>query len=379
MKDDYYWFWINNITGIANIKLRYLFKVFDTPEDIYKASDKMFEGVMGIKPDDIYSIKESRKSEYIYREYSELDKKGIKFTYPGKYNYPERLMNIYDYPYIIYYKGRLPQSDVPSVAIVGARNCTEYGRTIAQHFGESFAGMGLQVISGMALGIDAAAQKGAIENGGYSLAVLGCGVDICYPRTNIELYTHLNDCGGIISEYPPGTAPRAGLFPMRNRIISAMADALVVVEARQKSGSLITADQALEQNRDVYVVPGRIGDALSEGCLKLIKEGAQVITSPMDIMATKSIENYYNRCQITDGKRNSLDTNSIFDDGFKKSGLASPKNMVYSQINLFPVSLETIINNSGISLVEAEGILLELELDGLIEEVSKNYYIRKHI
>ena len=104
MKDDYYWFWINNITGIANIKMRYLFKVFDTPEDIYKASDKMFEGVMGIKPDDIYSIKESRKSEYIYREYSELDKKNIKFTYPGKYNYPERLMNIYDYPYIIYYK-----------------------------------------------------------------------------------------------------------------------------------------------------------------------------------------------------------------------------------------------------------------------------------
>ena len=99
MKDDYYWFWINNITGIANIKLRYLFKVFDTPEDIYKASDKMFEGVMGIKPDDIYSIKESRKSEYIYREYSELDKKNIKFTYPGKYNYPERLMNIYAVSY----------------------------------------------------------------------------------------------------------------------------------------------------------------------------------------------------------------------------------------------------------------------------------------
>ena len=176
MKDDYYWFWINNITGIANIKLRYLFKVFDTPEDIYKASDKMFEGVMGIKPDDIYSIKESRKSEYIYREYSELDKKNIKFTYPGKYNYPERLMNIYDYPYIIYYKGSLPQSDVPSVAIVGARNCTEYGRSVAGRFAEDFADMGIQVISGMALGIDAAAQKGAVRKGGYSMAVLGISV-----------------------------------------------------------------------------------------------------------------------------------------------------------------------------------------------------------
>ena len=375
MREDYYWYWVNNIVGISNAKLKNLFAVFDTPEEIYKASDRLLESVKDIRQTDIATIKESRKDDYIYRKYSDIERQGIRFTYPGHINYPDKLLNIYDYPYILYYKGRLPDTDKPSVAIVGARNCTEYGRMVAQHFGESFAGMGLQVISGMALGIDAAAQKGAIKNGGYSLAVLGCGVDICYPRTN----THLNDCGGIISEYPPGTAPRAGLFPMRNRIISAMADALVVVEARQKSGSLITADQALEQNRDVYVVPGRIGDALSEGCLKLIKEGAQVITSPMDIMATKSIELYYNRRQITDEKRNNLNTNSIFDDGFKKSGLASPKNMVYSQINLFPVSLETIINNSGISLVEAEGILLELELDGLIEEVSKNYYIRKHI
>ncbi len=379
MREDYYWYWVNNIVGISNAKLRNLFAVFDTPEEIYKASDRLLERVKDIRESDIAAIKESRKDDYIYRQYSELDRQGIRFTYPGQINYPDKLLNIYDYPYILYYKGRLPDTDKPSVAIVGARNCTEYGRMIAQHFGESFAGMGLQVISGMALGIDAAAQKGAIKKGGYSLAVLGCGVDICYPRTNIELYTHLHGCGGIISEYPPGTAPRAGLFPMRNRIISAMADALVVVEARQKSGSLITADQALEQNRDVYVVPGRIGDALSEGCLKLIKEGAQVITSPMDIMATKSIEIYYNRHQITDDKRDILDSNSIFDDNFKKSGLASPKNMVYSQINLFPVSLETIINNSGVSLVEAEGILLELELDGLIEEVSKNYYIRKHI
>lgn len=379
MREDYYWYWVNNIVGISNAKLKNLFAVFDTPEEIYKASDRLLESVKDIRQTDIATIKESRKDDYVYRQYSDLERQGIRFTYPGHINYPDKLLNIYDYPYILYYKGKLPDTDKPSVAIVGARNCTEYGRMVAQHFGDSFAGMGLQVISGMALGIDAAAQKGAIKNGGYSLAVLGCGVDICYPRTNIELYTHLNDSGGIISEYPPGTAPRAGLFPMRNRIISAMADALVVVEARQKSGSLITADQALEQNRDVYVVPGRIGDALSEGCLKLIKEGAQVITSPMDIMATKSIELYYNRRQITDDKRNNLNTNSIFDDGFKKSGLASPKNMVYSQINLFPVSLETIISNSGISLVEAEGILLELELDGLIEEVSKNYYIRKHI
>jgi DNA processing protein len=166
---------------------------------------------------------------------------------------------------------------------------------------------------------------------------------------------------------------------MRNRIISAMSDALIVVEAKQKSGSLITADQALDQNRDVYVVPGRIGDTLSEGCLKLLKEGAQLITSPKDICATESINRYINCSKKDDNCMNSLNNNGIFEEKFKKSGLASPKNMVYSQINLFPVSLEMIVNNSGLNLVEAEGILLELELDGLIEEVSKNYYIRKHI
>ncbi len=379
MKEDYYWYWVNNIAGISNAKLKKLFNVFDTAQDIYTASEKLLNRVSGIKEKDINAIIEARKDEYVYREYSGLDRKNIQFTYPGKPDYPDRLMNIYDYPYILYYKGKLPEPDIPSVAIVGARNCTEYGRAVSDNFAAYFADMGIQVISGMALGIDAAAQRGAVNKGGYSLAVLGCGVDICYPRTNIELYTQLGCNGGIVSEYPPGTPPRAGLFPMRNRIISAMADALIVVEARQKSGSLITADQALEQNKDVYVVPGRIGDSLSEGCLKLIKEGAQVITSPMDISATISIGRYLEKRIKEDNCKNDLDTDDMLKAKFKKSGLASPKNMVYSQINLFPVSLDTIVNNSKISLIEAEGILLELELDGLIEEVSKNYYVRKHI
>ena len=379
MKEEYYWYWVNNIAGISNMKLRTLFNTFDTPEQIYKASDKLLNSVSGIKEKDVSAIIESRNNEYIYRDYNDLERMGIKFTYPGKNDYPEQLMNIYDYPYILYYKGKLPQAHVPTIAIVGARNCTEYGRTIADMLAKCFADMGIQVISGMASGIDVAAQRGAVNKGGYSLAVLGCGVDICYPRSNIELYMQLQNAGGIMSEYPPGTPPRAGQFPIRNRIISGMSDALIVVEARQKSGSLITADQALEQNRDVYVVPGRIGDCLSEGCLKLIKEGAQMITSPMDICATESINRYLNKDTKRHDCLNDLNDNGIFKDDLKKSGLASPKNMVYSQINLFPVSLETIINNSKVSLVEAEGILLELELDGLIEEVSKNYYIRKHI
>ncbi len=383
MTDEYYWYWINNITGISNAKLRHIFNVFDSPREVYSASDRVLESIRGITDRDIQAITHNRKDEYIYKEYCTLSDKKICFTYPGKADYPSKLMNIYDYPYILYYKGRLPDENRPSVAIVGARNCTEYGRSIAEYFAKAYAAMGIQVISGMALGIDAAGQKGAIQSGGYSLAVLGCGVDICYPRANIELYSQLETSGGILSEYAIQTPPKAGQFPLRNRIISALSDALIVVEARKKSGSLISADQALEQNKDVYVVPGRIGDALSEGCMQLIKEGADIITRPEDICSTKIIDSYINaNCMTGKHPDNSASGQDDINAGkvhFEKSGLASPKNMVYSQINLFPVSLETIIKNSGIGLVEAEGLLLELELEGLIDEVSKNYYVRKHI
>ena len=383
MKEEYYWYWVNNIAGLSNKKIRELLKVFDSPESVYKASERLLSAVPGLKQKDIEAIITNKRDNIIYTEYCGLEQKGIRFTYPGEQNYPSRLLNIYDYPYILYYKGRLPDDSKPSVSIVGARNCTEYGRTVAEMFASAFASMGIQIISGMALGIDAAGQSGAIKADGYSLAVLGCGVDVCYPRTNIELYTQLIKTGGIVSEYPPGTPPRAGQFPLRNRIISALSDALVVVEARQQSGSLITADQALEQNRDVYVVPGRIGDALSEGCMKLIKQGAEIITSPQDICATEAVGTYVNNIFL---KRDSWSDSACCTgkkesekNSFAKTVLASPKNMVYSQINLFPVSLETITKNSGIGLVEVEGLLLELELEGLIKEVSKNYYVRKHI
>lgn len=215
--------------------------------------------------------------------YEKLEDKGIQLTCLGHPAYPYKLSQITDAPYCIYYKGKLP-GDNPSAAIIGARSCSDYGRQMAALFGREFAKAGIQIISGMARGIDGIGQKAALNAGGYSFAVMGCGVDICYPQENRELYDMLCTQGGICSEYPPGTKPCANLFPPRNRIISALSDIVLVIEAKSRSGTLITVDMALEQGKEVYAVPGRVTDALSEGCNRLLQQGAGVAASPGEVI-----------------------------------------------------------------------------------------------
>ena len=199
----------------------------------------------------------------------------------GTKEYPERMMPFSDMPEGIYVKGRLPRDDRPSAAIVGGRVCSAYGREQARRFAREMAASGVQIISGLASGIDAAAHEGALEGGGTTFAVLGCGVNICYPRENYPLMRKiLGQKGGVLSEFPPGERPLAWHFPQRNRLISALADLVLVVEARKKSGSLITADFALEQGKSVYALPGRVNDSLSEGSNRLIAQGAGIAVEP---------------------------------------------------------------------------------------------------
>lgn len=202
-----------------------------------------------------------------------------KYT-PGEEGYPGRLRELPDPPRELYVTGELPPEGQLAVAIVGARDCSEYGRYVAGELGRLLGRKGIPVISGMARGIDGISQQAALDGGGKSYGVLGCGVDVCYPAKNRSLYEQLGKRGGLISEYPPGTPPSPWNFPPRNRIVSGLADVLVVIEARVKSGTLITVDMALEQGKEVYVVPGRVTDRLSDGCNRLIKEGAGVLLSP---------------------------------------------------------------------------------------------------
>jgi len=368
--EDYYWYWLCNIPNIGNSKIRAILNIFGNAKEVYDASDKLLGYVQNLKENDINNMIESKKDNGIYKSFMNMKEKRINFVHIESVNYPSKLRKIYDFPYGLYYKGNLPDENTPTVAIIGARDCTNYGREIAKMFGYEFSKLGVQVISGMARGIDSYGHIGALRAQGSTYAILGCGVDICYPKENIDLYSDILERGGIISEYPSGTNPLAYQFPMRNRIISALADVIIVVEARQKSGSLITVDQALEQNKEVMVVPGRIGDRLSEGCNNLIKLGAQVITEPKDAYENLRIIQYNNDKVVNDNKNMQSDSlpNNIT--------LACQEKMVYSCVDLFPKSINSVIEDTGLDIKVITNVLLNLELRNYIREISKNNYVR---
>lgn len=279
---DKYLYWLANIRGLGTASREQLLEAFGTGAAVYEAKEKHL--AMVLEKAKLEKLMEMRKTWDMDREYARLQEKQIFFVCTADAEYPERLRNIPDHPFGLYYKGRLPQPQKLAVAVVGARECSDYGHFIATELGKELGVAGIQVISGMARGIDGISQLAALDAGGESYAILGNGVDICYPKDNRPIYDRMLVQGGILSTYPPGTAPKPQLFPPRNRIVSGLADVLVVVEARQKSGTLITVDMALEQGREVYAVPGRITDRLSDGCNKLVKDGALVFLSPRDFM-----------------------------------------------------------------------------------------------
>ncbi|HBN55886.1 MAG TPA: DNA-protecting protein DprA [Lachnospiraceae bacterium] len=286
---------------------------------------------------------------------------GIQYISQREAAYPERLKNYKRMPEGLYVLGRLPADDRPSVAIVGSRRSTGYGNETARFFAKELALAGVQIISGMAWGIDGMSHEGALEAGGDTFAVLGCGVDICYPAGHRKLYEKLKVRGGILSEQPCGMAPLPGHFPARNRIISGLSDLVLVVEAKEKSGALITADFALEQGKDVFAVPGRLTDPLSAGCLNLLKQGAGLADSPLTILEVLGISGNMTKKQTTDS------ANFI---------LAKEENIVYSCIGPCPVFLDELVQKTHLPVQKTVSALVGLELKGCIREIQKNEYVR---
>lgn len=277
-----YAYWLFNVPDIGNASVDKLLCSGLSCREVYQLSFAELSKILSRKKAE--SIERSRYSWNFEEENKKLKEKGVRFVSRVDPEFPDRLKDIPNAPFAIYVKGQLPDPDKPSVSIVGARMCSEYGRYMARQFGRGLALAGVQVISGMARGIDGIAQGAALEAGGKSFGVFGCGVDICYPPENKVIYDALLKNGGAVSEFPPGTEPIARFFPMRNRIISALSDVLLVVEARQKSGTQITVDTALEQGREVLAVPGRVTDRLSDGCNYLISQGAGVAISVEDVL-----------------------------------------------------------------------------------------------
>ncbi len=354
-----YEYWFANIKGISNQRKIKIRKYFQKIEELFYLDEwKMV--ALGITDKERMILIESIKSWNIEVEYEKLKERKIECVSYFDENYPEKLKAINSSPYMLYMKGKLPNPKQKTVAIIGARSCSHYGAHMAKEYAEVLAKAGVQIVSGMARGIDSIGQRSALAVGGNSFAVLGCGVDYCYPKEHMDLYLNLIQQGGVISELPIGTVPLKQYFPARNRIISGLSDAILVMEAKERSGTLITTDMALEQGRDVYALPGPVNSQLSRGCNMLIKQGAEILLSPEELLADLGM----------------LSVKALENSESTKNLLETSEKLVYSCLDLYPQNLEELIQKTRMSVPELLDNLVALELKGMIKEVSKNYYVR---
>lgn len=357
---DRYEYWLAALP-ISDRKKTLLHTYMKSAEGVYYIEETTLHRFRFLNEKDCNTMLQANKIWDLQGEYESLVKKQIRLVTCFDPEYPKKLADIPDKPYALYVKGSLPDEQLFSVAIVGARNCSRYGEKHAYEFAKALSGHGIQVISGLARGIDGTSHRGTLAGQGKTFAVLGSGADICYPRENIGLYGDiLEKGGGILSELPPGTAPRPYHFPRRNRIISGLSDLVLVMEAREKSGSLITADMALEQGKDVYALPGPVDSSLSRGCHQLIRQGAGILVSPEMLLEELGISGGIFQEKNTEAKKM----------------LESLEDMVYSSVVLYPRNIGQIMDESGLSAQEVLETLVSLEIKGYIKEVSKNYYIR---
>lgn len=375
-REKSYQYWLMNIKGLGKRRRR-LLQELGSAEEAYRASAELLQALAGETA--AAKILTSKKDWDVPGEYEKLCRQKIKFTCYGDENYPKRLLDIPDPPFSLYYQGKLPEDDIPTAALIGARACSEYGAYAAGEFGSKLAGAGIQIISGLAMGIDGISQEAALAAGGNSFGVLGCGVDICYPKSNRRIYEACIAKGGILSEYPPGTAPAANLFPPRNRIISGLSDVVIVVEAREKSGTFITVDMALEQGREVYAVPGRITDSLSRGCCLLFQQGAGVAVSPADILevlygagnkVSSNVSTNIEETAQAEGGRMRLKREIL-----EKGGLSGPEKQVWKQLDILPKTAEELYEGMGktVPIQEIMSALVELTIKGLAKQSAEGY------
>lgn len=280
-----YWIWLCTVPGLTIDSQWRLLEHFESPEAVYYAEPAQLRLVEGMTSAQLSCLEE--KSLTLAEEIlADCAAKDIFVLTVRDAAYPERLRSIYHAPIVLYGKGSMPLFDEEAaIAMVGTRSCSPYGVHAAASLGFELARQGAVVVSGMAKGIDSAAQRGAVRAGGFTAAVLGCGVDVVYPESSRDLYEDIVATGVVLSEYPPGTSPARSHFPARNRIISGLSLATVVVEAPERSGALITANLALEQGRDVFAVPGPIDVPGSVGCNRLIREGAGLAACAWDILS----------------------------------------------------------------------------------------------
>jgi len=352
---------LNLFPDLGSIKIQSIAEKYNSFSEFMKADAEELLDVPGIGKKLCERIITHRSKIEPYSEIEKATEQKVSIVTLFDEEYPERLKEIYDPPPVLYIKGDKSVLNNRSIAVVGSRKASTYGRRVAINFAKELALMNINVVSGMARGIDSFAHKGAIEAGGPTTAILGCGIDIVYPPENRVLMQEIIECGCIISSFPMGTTPLPANFPARNRIISGLSLGTLVVEAAERSGSLITADLSLEQGREVFAVPGNIYSPYSRGTHKLIKQGAKLVESIEDILDELYLERQAN--MINEG---AID--------FQK--LTRSEKILYELIDYHPIQIEELIEMSQLDSNKTNAVLTRLELKGLILALPGGYYVR---
>ncbi|HJV65436.1 MAG TPA: DNA-processing protein DprA [Geomonas sp.] len=353
----YYWFGLKSVPLVGNVTFLRLLSHFGSPERALSASAQELAQVKGLSKAAAASLLNHDFHPLARQECELLAGSGAQVVDILSERYPRLLMEIPDPPPYLYVLGELSGSET-AVAIVGSRRASQYGLATATRLARDLVNQGVTVVSGMARGIDTAAHWGALKAGGRSVAVLGCGIDVIYPPENANLHQALRESGALISEFPMGTAPLAENFPRRNRIISALSKGVVVVEAGEASGSLITAHYALEQGREVFAVPGNVTMSGSRGCNGLIKEGAKLVERVEDILEELSLEVKAPA---------ELPQPAAF-------SLTPQEAEVYTLLCRGPLQIDDIIVESALTAGEVSATLLRLELKGAVMQLPGKYF-----
>lgn len=357
------WLTLSHIPGLGPTGGRRLIDLFGGPRAVLNAGHSDLLKVPGIKGEVVEGVKSALARKQAEKELLLAERLGVSIIVWADPIYPANLRTIHDPPFLLYVKGSLLAQDSLGVAIVGARKATDYGLSVAERISGRLAKVGITIISGLAAGIDTAAHCGALASGGRTIAVLGCGLDRVYPANNIQLYKEIALRGAIVSEYPFGTKPEPWRFPVRNRIISGLALGVVVVEAGVYSGSLITANLALEQGREVFAIPGRVDSKNSEGTHGLLQQGAKLVQTEDDILEELHI--YMPGTSQTDP---SSRTTPIPDN---------EERMVFEFLDVYPKNVDEIIAGLKQPAQKINELLLRLELAGFISVLPGRLYQKK--
>ncbi len=357
------WFLLHMIPGLGNIAFKNLLERFGSPNTILNATFSDLANVTGVSEETARNISQKRFERDPSKELQKVERCGACIITYSDAVYPQALREIYDPPMLLYLKGRDIPNNRPFISMVGSRIPTHYGLQVAERIAQGLARRGVGVASGMARGIDSAAHWGCINGKGFTIAVLGTGIDRVYPASNKKLYQRIIEQGVIISEFPLGTPPKPNHFPIRNRIISGLSRAVVIVEATKNSGSLITAAQALEQGRDIFAVPGSVNSFKSTGCHFLIKQGAGLVESADDILEAIGFNQPF---------RSKTDT-------FQKEirpAMNEPEKIIYDLIRDYPMHIDQIACQGNLEPQEVSSTLTRMELKGMIRQLPGKLFIR---